>query len=218
MLLHCIAYSFCGSGNRDRAHRLLVWYPVNWRGMLTEKQFSDRAMRELREIGMQVQGLCSDRDLFRRFESQVVASNPRLSENGDRFLATIRAAYTDATTMRLRRLYAPDANLSLRRVVAQFSEYPGLLHNKLTGKELTSDLAELDRTAAYLKEHIDPHFTSRERTPAALTSPNRELDRALDLLIDCIKRYYWIVADAHIDLDPSSETDPLAVFRFPWLE
>ena len=133
---------------------------------------------------MQVQNLASDRDLFRKLESEVVAANPRLANNSATFLATIRAAYTDATTMRLRRLYAPDANLSLRRIVAQFSDYPERIHNKLTGKELASDLAALDRTATYLKEHLDPHFTSRERTPAALASANRELDRALDLLID----------------------------------
>ena len=186
--------------------------------MLNEKQFRDRATRELREIGVQVQTLASDRDLFRKVESDVVASNARLLDSGATFLATIRAAYTDASTMRLRRLYAPDANLSLRRIVAQFSDYPDLLHNKLTGKELASDLAALARTATYLKEHIDPHFTSRERTPAALTSANRELDRALDLLIDCIQRYYWIVADAHIDLDPAWDQDPLAAFRFAWIE
>jgi hypothetical protein len=186
--------------------------------MLTEKQFCDRATRELREIGKQVQTLVTDRDLFRKFESDVVAANARLSDSSAAFLATIRAAYTDATTMRLRRLYAPDANLSLRRIVTQFSDHPDLLHNKLTGKELTSDLADLDRTATHLKEHLDPHFTSRERTQAALTASNRELDRALDLLVDCTKRYYWIVADAHIDLDPSFEQDPLAVFRFAWIE
>jgi hypothetical protein len=186
--------------------------------MLSEKQFCDRASRELREIGVQVQSLASDRDLFRKLESEVVATNSRLSDNNAMFLATIRAAYTDATTMRLRRLFAPDANLSLRRIVAQFSDYPDLLHNKLTGKELASDLSDLDRTATYLKEHIDPHFISRERTLAALTSANRELDRGLDLLIDCLKRYYWLVADAHIDLEPASEQDPLAVFRFAWIE
>ena len=142
-----------------------------------------------------------------------MAANTRLSDSNANFLAIVRATYTDATTMGLRRLYAPDANLSLRRIVAQFTDYyPDLLHNKLTDKELTSDLAELDHMATYLKEHIDPHFTSRERTPAALTAANRELDRALDLLIDCIKRYYCI------DLDPSLDQDPLAVFRFAWIE
>ena len=186
--------------------------------MLNEKQFRDRATRELREIGKQVQSLASDRDLYQKLETEVVPSNPKLSDSTSVFLAMLRAAYTDAATMRLRRLYAPDANLSLRRLVAQVSEYPDLLHDKLTGKELTSDLADLDRTATYLKEHVDPHFASHERTPAALATANRELDRALDLLIDCVKRYYWLVADSYIDLDVSYAEDPLAVFRFPWID
>jgi len=186
--------------------------------MLTEKQFCARATRELRQIGKQVQSLTSDRDLFRKLEAEIIPANPRLADGNSAFLATVLAAYTDATTMRLRRLYAPDANLSLRRIVRQLTEYPELLHDKLTSKELSSDLADLERTANYLKEHLDPHFAARERTSAALTSANRELDRALDLLVDCIKRYYWIVADAHIDLDPSFAEDPLGVFRFPWID
>src|SRR5271166_159490 len=186
--------------------------------MLNEKQFRDRATRELREIGKQVQSLSSDRDLYRKLESEVVPSNPQLSDSSSNFLIMLRAAYTDATTMRLRRLYAADANLSLRRLVAQVSEYPDLLHDKLTGKELLSDVADLDRTATILKQHFEPHFANHERTPAALATANRELDRALDLLIDCVRRYYWIVAGSYIDLDVSYTEDPLAVFRFPWID
>ena len=186
--------------------------------MLNEKQFRDRAIRELREIGKQVQSLNADRDLYRKLESEVVSNNPNLANATSPYLSMIRGVYTDATTMRLRRLYALDANLSLRRLLAQISEYPDLLHDKLTGKELSSDVAELDRTATYLKEKIDPHFASRERTPAGIATVNRELDRAIDLLLDCVKRYYWIVADSYIDLDVTYGEDPLAVFRFPWID
>jgi hypothetical protein len=186
--------------------------------MLNEKQFRDRATRELREIGKQVQSLASDRDLYNKLETEVVPSNPLLSDGNSAFLAMLRAAYIDASTMRLRRLFAPDANLSLRRLVAQIADYPDLLHDKLTGKELSSDLAELDRTATYLKEHIDPHFANHERTTAGLATANRELDKALDLLIDCVKRYYWIVADSYIDVDATHAEDPLAVFRVPWID
>jgi len=186
--------------------------------MLNEKQFRDRATRELREIGKQVQSLAIDRDLIRKLEIEVVSLNPDLSDNSAAFLGMVRAAYTDATTMRLRRLLAADANLSLRRLLSQLSSFPGMLHDKLTGKELSSDVAELERTSAYLKEHVDPHFVAHERTAAAISSTNRELDRAIDLLIDCVRRYYWIVADAYIDLDVRYADDPLAVFRFPWVE
>jgi hypothetical protein len=186
--------------------------------MLSEKQFRDRAARELREIGKQVLCLATDRDLCRRLDSDVIQSNPRLSTSGDAYLSMVRSAYTDATTMRLRRLFAPDAALSLRRLLNQISEYPAMLHDKLTDSELSGDLAELDRLGLYLKEHVDPHFSNHERTTAALATTNRELDKAIDVLLDCMKRYYWIVADSYIDLDVSYDEDPLAVFRFPWIE
>ena len=186
--------------------------------MLSEKQFRDRAVRELREIGKQVQSLATDRDLYRKLEAEVVPSNPHLSDNTGAFLAMVRGAYTDATTMRLRRLFAADANLSIRRLLAQISDYPELLHDKLTAKELSSDIAEFDRTSTYLKERLDPHFSSHERTPAAVATAIRELDRATDFLIDCVRRYYWIVCDSYIDVDASYAEDPLAIFRFAWIE
>jgi hypothetical protein len=185
--------------------------------MLNEKQFRDRATRELREIGKQVLSLATDRDLYQKLERDVIQSNSSLKAGGNPFLSMWQSAYTDATTMRLRRMFAPDANLSLRRLVTQVSEYPSLLHDKLTDKELSNDLAELDRMSVYLKEHADPHFTDRERTPAALAATNRQLDQALDLLIDCMKRYYWIVADSYIDLDVTYSEDPLVLFGSPWL-
>ncbi len=193
-------------------------FSVHYWPMLNEKQFRDRAARELREIGKQVLSLATDRDLYGRLESEVIQSNASLSSIGSAYVSMIRGSYTDATTMRLRRLFAPDATLSLRRLLTQFSEYPNLLHDKLTNKELATDLSELERTGTYLKEHVDPHFSNHERTPAALATTNRELDRAIDLLIDCVRRYYWIVADSYIDLDVTYNGDPLAVFRVAWIE
>lgn len=186
--------------------------------MLNQKQFSERTVPELREIAKQVLSLATDRDLYRKVESDIIQPNSRLSANGSAYVSMVRGAYTDATTMRLRRLFAPDANLSLRRLVSQMSEYPELLHDKLTAKEQSKDLADLDQMSVYLKEHVDPHFSDRERTPAALATTNRQLDKAIDLLLECVKRYYWIVADAYIDLDVAYNEDPLAVFRFPWME
>lgn len=196
----------------------LLRFSIHYWPMLNEKQFCDRAMRELREIGKQVLSLATDRDLYQKLEADVIQSNPNLSSSGSAYLSMLRGAYTDATTMRLRRLFAPDAALSLRRLLTQVSEYPALLHDKLTVKELSADLAELDRLSLYLKQQVEPHFSNHERTPAALSTTNRELDKAINLLIDSIKRYYWIVSDSYIDLDVSYGEDPLAVFRFPWIE
>jgi hypothetical protein len=186
--------------------------------MLNEKQFRDRAVRELREIGKQVQSLVNDRTLYQKLESEVIAANPQLADSSNPYLLMLRGAYTDAATMRLRRLFAPDANLSLRRLVTQVADYPDLLHDKLTGKELAADSSEFDRLATVLKEKVDPHFSAHERTPAALASANRDLDRAIDLLADHVKRYYWIVADAYIDVEASGVDEALAIFRAPWIE
>jgi len=185
--------------------------------MLNEKQFRERAVRELREIGKQVQSLQSDRALYLKLESDVIAANPTLAESSSPYLPLLRAAYTDATTMRLRRLFAPDAQLSLRRLIAQLKEYHELTLDKLTTKELTADLQDLDRRGAVLKEQLDPHFSAHERTPSALATANRELDRAINLLADCVKRYYWIVSDAYVEVDPSYPGDPLAIFHAAWI-
>jgi len=186
--------------------------------MLSQKQFCDRAIRELREIGAQLQSLLADRTLYRKLESEVVAPNFNLANSNSPYLPMIRASYTDATTMRLGRLFAPDANLSLRRLLTQISDYPELMHHKLTGKELAGDIADLDKAATVLQEQLEPHFTPRERTFAALEATNRKLDRAIDLLVDCVKRYYWIVSDSYLDLDSSDNADPLAIFHTPWIE
>jgi hypothetical protein len=76
--------------------------------MLNEKQFRDRATRELREIGKLVQALATDRVLYRKLESDVIAANSELAQSSNPYLFMIRGSYTDATTMRLRRLFAPD--------------------------------------------------------------------------------------------------------------
>ena len=153
---------------------------LHWFLMLSEKQFRERATRELREIGKHVQSLMTDRALMRSLEVEVVSANPSLAGSPSPYLSLIRGAYTDATLMRLRRLCAPDANISLRRLIEQVSEYPAMLHDKLTGKELAADSAAFEKLATTLKANIDPHFSAHERTPAALESANRELDRAID--------------------------------------
>lgn len=186
--------------------------------MLNEKQFRERALRELRQVGSQVQGLATDRDLYRKIETEVVGANPELAGNNNLFLDLVRGTYTDATTMRLRRLLAPDANLSLRRIVVQLGDYPELLHQKVTARELADDAAELDKLSAYVKEHVEPHFSPHERTPGALASTNRELDRTTDRFVDLLKKYYWIVADGYLDLEVKYAGDPLAVLRSAWIK
>jgi hypothetical protein len=180
--------------------------------MLNEKQFRERAARELREIGNQVQSMATDRELYRQLNAEVQAIT-ELAGNGSALLDLIRGAYADATTMRLRRLLAPEANLSLRRTIVQLDQYPDLLHQKVNARELAEDAASLDTMAAYLKEQVEPHFLPRERTPGALAPTLRDLDRALDLVSSLLKKYYWVLCGGYLELEAKSSGDVLAVFR-----
>ncbi len=187
--------------------------------MLSEKQFRERATVELREIGKQVASLAMDRDLYRKLEREVIAQNPRLQGSRNPFLDMVRGAYADAMTVRvLRLLDAESRGLSLRRVLAQIAEYPQLLHDKVGDREFANDSASLDGAAANLKAVMDPHFSHHERTPSALAATHRALDEAIDAMITTLKTYYWVVAEGHLDLEPRYAEDPLAIFRFAWVE
>jgi hypothetical protein len=181
--------------------------------MLNDKQFRERASRELREIGKQVHGLATDRDVYSQLETEIAQPNSSLAGNSMAFLEMLRGAYTDALTMRLRLLLAPEAGLSLRRTIVQLAEHPDLLQEKLTAREVAGDAAELDRLATYLKENVEPHFSPHERTPGALASTQRELNRTMDRLLDLLKKYYWVVCDGYLDLEVRHAGDPLAAFR-----
>jgi len=181
--------------------------------MLNQKQFRERAAGELRAIGSQVQGLASDRELYRRLEKEVVEANSELAGNSNAFLEFIRGAYADATTMRLRRLFASEASLSLHRILVQLSDYPDLQHDKINNREIVDDVAALDKAAANLKQNVEPHFLAHERAPGALAPTLRELDRALDLLTETLQKCYWIVCEGYLDLDPKFSGDPPAVFQ-----
>lgn len=186
--------------------------------MLNAKQFGDRAKRELRAIAAQVQGMVTDRELFRLLESEVVEANSELAGNSNGFWEFVRGAYADATTMRLRRLLAHEASLSLRRTLVQLADYPDLLQDKVNTREIAEDAAALDKMASHLKGQVEPHYTAHERGIGALAPTLRELDRALDLVTETLKKYYWILSDAYVDVEPKFNGDPLEMFRKAWVK
>ena len=187
--------------------------------MLSEKQFRERTKVELREIGKQVASLATDRDLYRKLEHDVIAKNTRLQSVRHPFLDMVRGAYTDAMAVRvLSLLDVTSSGLSLRRVLAKMADYPQLLHDKVGDREFANDSAALDRAAAKLKAGMDAHFSHHERRPSAMASRHRALDEAIDAMISTLKTYYWVVAEAHLDLEPGYTEDPLAIFRFAWMK
>jgi hypothetical protein len=185
--------------------------------MLNEKQFRERAKGELRHIGDQVVSLITDRDVYCKLENEVVETNPQLRDRQSAFLDMLRGNYTEAMTVRtLRLLDGEDSGVSLPRVLAQLSEYPQLLHDKMTEREFADDCAALLQAAADVKRVCGPRFSHHERTVSALAPAHRELNRAIDLLSSMVKTYYWILAGSYIDLDAKPTEETMAIFRFAW--
>jgi len=185
--------------------------------MLSEKQFRERAKSELRQIGMQVLGLATDRDVYWKLERQIVQPNPQLCEVRSAFLDMLRGCYADAMAGRVLRLVdGEDAGISLTRVLAQLANYPQLLQDKITEGEFAQDRAALERAAASLQRLTATHVGHHERTLSALASTHRQLDAALDLVIETVETYYWILAESYLDLDVKHSENPLSVFQFAW--
>src|SRR5271165_53309 len=186
--------------------------------MLSEKRFRERTKVELREIGKQVASLATDRDVYRKLEHDVIAKNTRLQGARHPFIDMVRGAYTDAMAVRVLRLLDAGSGLSLRRVLTEIADYPQLLHDKVGDREFGNDSAAMDRASAKLKAVMDAHFSHHERRPSPMASRHRALDEAIDAMISTLKTYYWVVAEAHLDLEPSYTEDPLAIFRFAWMK
>jgi len=185
--------------------------------MVSEKQFRQRAGSDLRQIGDQVLALATDRDIYRRLEQEIIQHNAQLNDMRSAVLDMIRGCYAEAMAGRVLRLLDPDGPLSLPRVLSSLAHYPHLLHDKISEHEFNQDRAALELARRNLSSTMVPHIAHHERTLPALAALHCKLDAAIDLLINAVKTYYWIVAESYIDLDVRYSEDPLAVFQFAWL-
>ncbi len=184
--------------------------------MLSEKQFRERARTELRQIGDQLLGLAADRDIYTKFEHDIVQNNPHLRDARSEFLDMVRSCYADAMAARVLRLLNGDASLSLPGVLSALAQHEQIMQDKITEREFIDDRAALQQAFVNLQRAMVPHTAHHERTLPALASLHRELDAALDLMIEMAKTYYWIVAGCYMQLDVKYCGDPLSVFQFPW--
>ena len=185
--------------------------------MLSEKQFCERARTELRQIGEQVRSLATDRDVYWKVEHEIVGQNPQLHDRHSVFLDLLRGAYADAVSARLLRLLdRTDDGSSFLQVLSQLADYPQLLHDKITDRELANDRQALERAASDLKQVSHSHLAHLERRLSALAAVHRAQDTTIDLLTSTLKTYYWIIAGNYLPLDVEYAEDPLAIFRFAW--
>ena len=183
--------------------------------MLTEKQFRERARTELRQIGDQLRSLAADRDIYWKMEREIIGRNPQLEGARSAFLDMLRGCYADAMAARILRLL--DGNgLSLPSVLNTLAQQQQILSDKITEREFTEDRNALQQAAINLQRTLVPRTAHHERTLSALASLHRELNAALDLMMEAVKTYYWIIADSYIEVDVQYSGDPLAIFQFAW--
>jgi hypothetical protein len=184
--------------------------------MLSEKQFRERAKTELRQIGDHLLGLAADRDVYWKFEREIVQNNPQLQCTRSAFIDMVRAAYADAMAARVLRLLERDGAPCLPQLLNALAQHELIMQDKISEREFSSDRTALQETSTKLQRVMVPHLAHHERTPSALASLHKEIDAALDLMIDTVKTYYWIVAEAHMQLDVKYSEYPLAIFEFAW--
>lgn len=184
--------------------------------MLNEKQFRERARTELRQIADQLLSLAADRDIYRKFEREIVQNNPQLTSGRSEFMDMLRGCYADAMAARVLRLLGGDGAPSLPQVLSALAQHEQIMRDKVSEREFADDRAALQQALVNIQRAMVPHSAHHERTLPALAILHRELDAALDLLLETAKTYYWIVAGGYLQLDVKYSADPLSVFQFAW--
>jgi len=184
--------------------------------MLTEKQVRERAKTELRQIGTQLLGMATDRDIYWKLEREIILNNPQLHGGRSAFLDMLRGCYADAMTARALRLLDADVAPSIPRVLTALAQHAQIMHDKITEREFADDRAALQQAVINLQRVMVPHVGHHERTLPALASLQREFDAALDRMIETVKTYYWVVSDSYLEMDVKHCGNPLSVFESAW--
>jgi hypothetical protein len=184
--------------------------------MLSEKQFRERAKTELRQIGDQLLGMATDRDVYWKFERDIVENNSQLKSARSAFIDMVRASYADSMAIRVLRLLDGDGCPSLPQVLTALAQHEQIMRDKISEREFSNDRAALQLALIKVQRVMVPHTAHHERTTSALASLHKELDATLDLMIETAKTYYWIVSDAYMQLEVKHSEYPLAIFEFAW--
>jgi hypothetical protein len=187
--------------------------------MISSSNFRARASAELAEIRNEILDLATDRDVYWKVQREVIQRNARLLSVRSAFFDMVNDSYAHATASRVRRLI--DRNnrvISLRRMIEALGDYPDLLIGKLSVENLKDDLVRLDRTCEKVKGYVDQFVAHHDRNSSASVPTHRDLNEAVDALIDIFRKYYAVINGADIDVVVSYLDEPLSIFRFPWIE
>jgi hypothetical protein len=186
---------------------------------LSSRSFLERALHELREIRDEVIDLATDHDIYWKVEHEVIQRNHRLLMIRSAFFDMLNDAYSHSAAMRVRRLVDKDnRTIPLRKLLEELKKYPELLEGQVADSELVADCAELDFVTAKVKDYVDQFVAHDDRSPIAEVPIRRELNAAIELLIRLLRKYYGVLARSDIDVIVDYPEDPLAIFRFAWVE
>ena len=128
-------------------------------------------------------------------------------------------AYAHSTATRVRRLIdRNNRTISVRRLLKDLGKYPDVLPEIIGKDELVRDIELLDRATSKIKGYVDQFVAHHDRKPTSEAPIYRELNGAIDLLIQLFKKYYGAIAGADFDPIVSYLEEPLSIFRFSWFE
>ena len=189
--------------------------PTQSRGELQE-----RILMMLPKIADEVKSLATDRDIYWKVQREVIQRNPRFLEMRSPFFEMLNDAYAHGTAMRVRRLVDPTkGTISLTRLLeAMGRKNPELLGSRVPAAELAKDINELKATTLKVKGYVDQYVAHQDQSPTAPRPSYQELDTAIELLVRLTTKYYKVLAESDVDVAVSYLGDPLAIFRFAWIE
>jgi len=186
---------------------------------LSAPNFQKQAAQELLEIRNEILDLATDRDIYWMFQREIIQRNPRLLTTRSPFFEMINNAYAHATASRVRRLVDRDyRTISLRRLIECLGEQPDLWAGKIVPAEMKEDLAQLDKTCEKVKAYVDQFVAHHDRKSSVSVPTHRQLNEAVDVLIQLFRKYYAIINEADIDVVVRYLEEPLSIFQFAWID
>jgi len=192
---------------------------VQRKALIPAETFRELALVELREVRSEIVALATDRDIYWKVQHEVIHRNRRLLTVHSPYFDMLNDAYAHATAARVRRLVDKDKRtISLLRLLRQLVRYPDLFNETMSTEEVVQDADDLERATSKITDYVDQFVAHHDRTPVADAPIYRELDAVIDLLIAVFRKYYGVLAGADIDVVVSYLEEPLAIFRFAWIE
>ena len=162
--------------------------------------------------------LATDHDIYWKVQHEVIQKNARLLSMRSAFFDMMNNAYAHSMASRVRRLTDRDQRtLSLRTMIEWVMKHPDLWRGKLTPRDLKADLVLLDKTCNKVKKYVDQFVAHHDRNSSAAVPTHRDLNDAVDTIVDVFRRYHVLLTDSDIEPVLQYLGHPLAIFTFPWL-